>query len=244
MNVLLALLGLISIFGFSSYLIFQLTRLLPASNSSYVFSFPSNLEQLKDIERYLKHYIDENYLIVLLLFCSGYLYKQAFAIPGSVFMNLLAGALFGLWKSVLMTSLLSAFGASLCYTLSMIFGKSILMHFFPLKVYAFQEKLKNNQDGIFFFLLCLRLFPMSPNWFLNMVSPVIGIPLPYFFFSVLIGLLPYNFICCQTGCMLSQVNDMSEVFTLSVMVKLLALAAVFALTGFVTKHWKMEKTLK
>ena len=48
-------------------------------------------------------------------------------------------------------------------------------------------QVEENLDGLFFFLLFLRLFPMSPNWFLNMTSPIIGIPLFQFFLSVLIG---------------------------------------------------------
>lgn len=48
-------------------------------------------------------------------------------------------------------------------------------------------QVKENHDSLFFFLLFLRLFPMSPNWFLNMSSPVLEVPLVQFFFSVLIG---------------------------------------------------------
>ena len=42
-------------------------------------------------------------------------------------------------------------------------------------------------DSLFFFLLFLRLFPMSPNWFLNMASPILNIPIHLFFMSVFIG---------------------------------------------------------
>lgn len=48
-------------------------------------------------------------------------------------------------------------------------------------------QVKENHDSLFFFLLFLRLFPMSPNWFLNISSPVLEVPLVQFFFSVLIG---------------------------------------------------------
>ena len=36
-------------------------------------------------------------------------------------------------------------------------------------------------------LLSLRLFPMSPNWLLNLSSPLLGVPLHLFFISVLFG---------------------------------------------------------
>ena len=56
---------------------------------------------------------------------------------------------------------------------------------FAISVLYFQ--VKENLDSLFFFLLFLRLFPMSPNWFLNMSSPVLEVPITQFFFSVLIG---------------------------------------------------------
>ena len=48
-------------------------------------------------------------------------------------------------------------------------------------------QVKENQDGLFFFLLFLRLFPMSPNWFLNMAAPILNIPVHLFFLSVFVG---------------------------------------------------------
>lgn len=48
-----------------------------------------------------------------------------------------------------------------------------------------------NSDGLFFFLLFLRLFPMTPNWLINIASPLVGIPAHLFFFSVFVG------TCCN-----------------------------------------------
>ena len=48
--------------------------------------FPSNLDDLKELADFMKAYKSDNLGHVMLLFCSAYLYKQTFAIPGSVFM--------------------------------------------------------------------------------------------------------------------------------------------------------------
>ena len=47
--------------------------------------------------------------------------------------------------------------------------------------------MEENKDCLFFFLLFLRFFPMTPNWFLNMCAPIVNIPVVYFFCSVFIG---------------------------------------------------------
>ncbi|KAL5969071.1 Transmembrane protein 41A-A [Taenia solium] len=55
-----------------------------------------------------------------LLFCLVYLYKQAFAIPGSFFMNLLAGALYGTTKGLAITCAMTSIGATACYVLRLL----------------------------------------------------------------------------------------------------------------------------
>lgn len=48
--------------------------------------FPSDLDELRELAEMLKFYKREHHGYVLLLFCSAYLYKQSFAIPGSSFL--------------------------------------------------------------------------------------------------------------------------------------------------------------
>lgn len=150
-------------------------------------------------------------------------------------MNLLAGAIFGIWAGFPLVCFLTACGATFCYLLSKVFGRVLLLQFFPDRVQTLQLKVKENLDSLFFFLLFLRLFPMSPNWFLNMSSPVLDVPITQFFFSVLIGLMPYNFICCQTGCILSQLNSLDELFTFSMVMKLCGIALVALFPGLIVK---------
>ena len=56
----------------------------------YIFrsalKFPVNIEELKSLAALLEDYRQDNLEYVLLLYCSAYLFKQTFAIPGSFFM--------------------------------------------------------------------------------------------------------------------------------------------------------------
>ncbi|XP_057703514.1 transmembrane protein 41A-B-like isoform X2 [Corythoichthys intestinalis] len=53
----------------------------------YKLKFPSDLDELRELAEMLKFYKQEHHGYVLLLFCSAYLYKQSFAIPGSSFLD-------------------------------------------------------------------------------------------------------------------------------------------------------------
>jgi uncharacterized membrane protein YdjX (TVP38/TMEM64 family) len=56
-------------------------------------------------------------------------------------------------------------------------------------------------------MLFLRLTPLIPNWFVNLGSPLVGMPYKYFiiasifgiYYFIILGLMPNNFILIQTG---------------------------------------------
>ncbi|KAK1166256.1 transmembrane protein 41A-B-like [Acipenser oxyrinchus oxyrinchus] len=213
------------------------------SEEGRTLTFPSDLEELQELAELLKFYKTEHTAYVLLLFCSAYLYKQSFAIPGSSFLNMLAGALFGPWQGLFLACVLTTVGSTYCYLLSRTFGKQHIVRLFPDKVSLLQRKTEENRSSLFFFLLFLRFFPMTPNWFLNVTAPILNIPISIFFFSVLIGLIPYNFICVRTGVILSEISSLDDLFSWSTLLQLLAIALVALVPGALIKHYS-QGTLK
>ena len=55
-----------------------------------------------------------------------------------------------------------------------------------------------------------------------------------FFFPL--GLMPYNFVCCQTGCILSQLTSLDDLFSVSLLLKLGLMAFVVLLPSFIFKR--------
>ncbi|KAM9342534.1 transmembrane protein 41A-A isoform 1-T1 [Pholidichthys leucotaenia] len=212
----------------------------PTEDEPSRLKFPSDLEELRDLAELLQFYKTEHTGYVLLLFCSAYLYKQSFAIPGSSFLNILAGAIFGPYQGLLLACVLTTVGSTMCFLLSQAFGKQYIVNLFPDKVSTLQRKVEDNQDCLFFFLLFLRFFPMTPNWFLNMSAPIVNIPITFFFCSVFIGLLPYNFICVQTGVMLSEVSSLDDLFSWERLLQLLAIACMALLPGALIRRFSQR----
>lgn len=48
--------------------------------------------------------------------------------------------------------------------------------------------------------------------------------------------MPYNFLCCQTGCLLSQLTSMGDIFTTSTMLKLATIAIIAMLPALIMKR--------
>jgi uncharacterized membrane protein YdjX (TVP38/TMEM64 family) len=162
--------------------------------------FPSDLEELRAVSDLLTTYMTQSSpFYVLLLFSSAYVFKQTFAVPGSVFLNVLAGAVFGLPCGFALCCVLTAVGATFCYLLARfcLGGEGGLPNFVAVKLDAFKLRLAANADRLTYFLLFLRIFPMSPNWAINVSCGVLRVPIATFFVTVLVGLMPYNFICVQ-----------------------------------------------
>lgn len=200
--------------------------------------FPKSLEDLRELVRVSSAYKTDHWYYVLLLFSSAYIYKQTFAIPGSALLNLLGGALFGSWPlGFPLCCILTAIGASNCFLLSRLVGKALVQKKLASKIQWLQEKIHENENQLFLFLVSLRVFPMTPNWLLNVSAPYVNVPLPIFSLSVFFGLIPYNFLCVQAGGMLAEIQSMEDIFTPRCMLGLVTLALVmFTFSHFARKH--------
>lgn len=151
-------------------------------------------------------------------------------------------------------SLLTACGATLCYIISRFVGAPLAVMLLnkSSRLEQLKRKVANASGGnLVFLLISFRLFPFTPNWFLNIASPHLAIPVDKFFASVLLGefghvgfvyiilclagLMPYNLICVQTGSTLSSINSIGDI---SIFKRLLPLA------GCVWLVWCIRQLVK
>ena len=109
------------------FLVLKVPDMIPEIANYEHLQFPSSLEELKILTNIISKMMssDIGYYYALVLFSSAYLFKQTFAIPGSVFLNLLAGAIFGLNLGFLLTCFLTACGATCCYSLAKFAGRHV-----------------------------------------------------------------------------------------------------------------------
>lgn len=75
-----------------------------------------------------------------------YIFMQTFMIPGTVFMSLLAGSLFGVYKGVALVVFTATAGASSCYFLSKLIGRPLVFFLWPDKLNFFQSQVNANSS--------------------------------------------------------------------------------------------------
>ncbi|XP_050422813.1 transmembrane protein 41A-like isoform X2 [Adelges cooleyi] len=209
------------------------------------FLFPKKMDDITKLNSCLKQYYQNNYLYILTLYSSIYIFKQTFCIPGSIILNVLAGSLFGTGYGFLLVCILSSIGVSACYCMSKLCGlEEVITQFLPSQLTSAKISLENlvkkNQDQLWYLLTVLRVIPITPNWLLNLVAPVIKIPLWTFMYTTFFGLMPYNYICCQSGQTLSSINSLDEIFTFKTTLQLMSIAVAMVMIKVASKFCKIQ----
>ncbi|CAJ0563823.1 unnamed protein product, partial [Mesorhabditis spiculigera] len=190
------------------------------------FELPQQFENFTILADRFAKYKEEHYSYISTVFIYTYLYKQTFAIPGSFFLNVIAGAVFGFWPAVVMCCFLTTVGSSLCYLFSELFGREYVLYYFGQKLTYLQQKIDDNSNRLIPFLLFARIFPISPSWLLNIVAPFLNIPLRIFAITAFFGLAPYNIICVQAGIILADLKSWDDILSTSTILKLSAFALI------------------
>ena len=179
---------------------------------------------------------------------------QTFAIPGSIFLTILAGFLYPFPLALFLVCLCSALGASFCYLLSKLFGRAVLLKYFRTKIICWQQKVtplqaskiwpqrgeriisfqvKSYTDNLLWFMIFLRITPILPNWFINLCSPILDVPLKPFFLGTFAGVALPSILFIQAGKTLHQLSSASDAVSWRSMLLLAACAMVSLLPIYV-----------
>lgn len=132
---------------------------------------------------------------------------QSFAVPGTAFLAILAGPVFGGVFGFLLAHSCAVTGACGCYAITRSFGSGFVQSRMPNKLAWLQTKINENRHNLLYYFMFLRVTPLVPNWFLNASSAVVGVPFNIFAGATLIGLAPYTIMCVRMGLMLDSISS-------------------------------------
>ncbi|XP_024021705.1 uncharacterized membrane protein At4g09580 [Morus notabilis] len=184
---------------------------MPSSDYSFL-KLPRTLEDLQILRDNLESYTSDYTAQVLVGYCMVYIFMQTFMIPGTVFMSLLAGSLFGVFRGVALVVFAATAGASSCYFLSKLIGRPIVFSLWPDKLRFFQAQVAKRRERLLNYMLFLRLTPTLPNTFINFASPIVDVPYHIFFLGTSIGLIPAAYITVRAGLALGQLQSIGDLY--------------------------------
>jgi len=184
---------------------------MPHSDYSFL-KLPRNLQELQVLTNHLEGYTSDYTIQVLVGYCAVYIFMQTFMIPGTIFMSLLAGALFGQLGGLALVIFAATAGTSSCYFLSKLVGKPLVFSLWPDKLMFFQKQVAKRRENLLNYILFLRVTPTLPNTFINFASPIVGVPYHIFFLATAIGLIPAAFVTVRAGIALSDLRSLNDLY--------------------------------
>ncbi|KAI7841563.1 hypothetical protein COHA_004733 [Chlorella ohadii] len=171
---------------------------------------PSSLQQLAAQRDVLKGYAAESPTAVAAGYCAAYLLMQTFAIPGTIFLSLLAGGLWGVWRGSLLVAVVSTLGSCCCYCMSWAVGQPLAHALWPDRLDRYAAEVAARRRELLNYIVFLRVTPILPNTFINVASPIVGVPLAPFALGTLLGCLPNNFFAVNAGSHLGELRSLSD----------------------------------
>ncbi|TQE10043.1 hypothetical protein C1H46_004333 [Malus baccata] len=155
---------------------------------------PRSVADLRSLKDNLATYANDFPAQFILGYCSTYIFMQTFMIPGTIFMSLLAGALFGVIRGLILVVCNATAGASSCFFLSKLIGRPLVSWLWPERLRFFQAEIAKRREKLLNYMLFLRITPTLPNLFINLASPIVDIPFHIFFLATFVGLIPASYI--------------------------------------------------
>lgn len=187
---------------------------------------PRSFEQLKQLNDLLKKYRDIYPFRIVICYIVTYLFLQAFSLPGSMYLSILGGAVWGVPIALPLACCCVATGASLCYLISAALGPALLtLPKWKALMDKWARRIEENKENMISFLIVLRIAPLPPHWVVNIICPHVGIGLIPFWISTALGILGVTVIHTTIGGGLEQMTSADD-FHLVSWRNVLGLAAV------------------
>ena len=180
-----------------------------------------SLEALKANRDGLLAYTDAHYVTAVAAYILLYCLQTAFSLPGAAIFTLAGGFLFGSFVGTLYVNIGATGGATLAFL-----SARYLLHDWVER--KFGDRLGPIQEGFarnaFSYLITLRLMPIFPFFFVNLVSGLTRIRLGSYVLATAIGIIPGSFVYANAGRQLGTINSLGEIASLRVL-------GAFALLG-------------
>lgn len=235
-----ALISILGVFLGSLFLLILVYSSFPnvTEEEKVHLKVPFSIEDAKNLGLVLNRYKVDHYYQVMLGVFLIYIFLQTFAIPGSLFLSILSGFLFPFHEALILICICSALGASLCFLLSQLVGRKLVMKLCPKKAKEWAVQVDQHKDNLLNYIIFLRMTPILPNWFINLTAPLLGVPLVPFALGTFIGVAPPSFFAIQGGRTLQDLTSTHNPLSLNSVGLLFLFGIVSLIPVFLRKRMK------
>ncbi len=154
-----------------------------------------------------------------------YVLVTALSLPGATVMTLAIGAVFGLWKGLVLVSFASTIGATLAFLLARFLLRDWVQTRFGDRLRAINAGIE--KDGAFY-LFGLRLVPLFPFFVINLVMGLTPMKTWTYAWVSQVGMLAGTFVYVNAGTQLGRLDSLAGILSPQLILSF-ALLGVFPL---------------
>ena len=168
------------------------------------------LDNLKARQGELQAWQAANPWLSAAIFFLIYVLVTALSLPGATVMTLGIGAIFGLWKGLVLVSFASTLGATLAFLLARFLLRDWVQARFGDKLKAINEGIE--KDGAFY-LFGLRLVPLFPFFVINLVMGLTPMKTWTYAWVSQLGMLAGTLVYVNAGTQLGRLDSLSGILS-------------------------------
>ncbi|EMD33409.1 hypothetical protein CERSUDRAFT_126152 [Gelatoporia subvermispora B] len=177
---------------------------------------PKSFVELQALNTLLKKYRDIYPYRIVVCYVVTYFFLQAFSLPGSMYLSILGGAVWGVARALPLACACVATGATLCYAISAALGPALLtLPKWKARLDAWAVKIEAHRANLIPFLIVLRIAPFPPHWVVNVICPHVGIGVVPFWISTFLGIFGVSVIHTTIGGSLDDMTSAADFHLIS-----------------------------
>jgi uncharacterized membrane protein YdjX (TVP38/TMEM64 family) len=208
--------------------VFSLIRFTPVGN--YL-----NLQNLQQNKEMLKGFVEQHYLVSVLVYIGLYIVVVALSIPGATWLTLLGGFFFGVVFATIYINIGATIGATIVFLAARFFLGEMIQSKYGDKLAKFNREIEANGGN---YLLTLRLIPLFPFWMINLFAGVTKIKPRTFILTTSLGIIPGSAVYSYAG---YAFNDLGEGGVPKNIIFAFLLLAVLSVVPVVVKKVRARK---
>ncbi|MFM6999569.1 MAG: FAD-dependent oxidoreductase [Limnohabitans sp.] len=169
-----------------------------------------NFEQLKASQASFAQLHAEQPLAVAVVYFLVYVLATALSFPGATIITLAGGAVFGLWRGLLIVSFASTVGATLAFLASRFLLRDWVEARFGQRLADINAGV--NREGAFY-LFTLRLIPVVPFFLINLLMGLTRMKVWTYYWVSQLGMLAGTAVYVNAGTQLAQLESVQGILS-------------------------------
>ena len=197
-----------------------------------------SLSALKSKDHFLHRMLNYNYYGTVIAYILLFIVMIGLSIPGSAALTLLGGYLFGVFYSIIYSFTGSLLGSLTAFLIFRYGIANTMYERYAARIEIFKTQM--NRYGVSY-LLMLHFLVVVPYLVINALAALSGISVWTFIWTTTVGGLPIICVYSFAGKQLSYINEISDIFSPTVILAFLMLIGLALIPIIIKKYRKVPE---